>query len=902
MILNQSSSAGESGIFAPGEFKWKSEISWLVVLGLLILLGNLPLLFQRTYQDFLAFLGDYHCGVVYAYNHLGESLRQGWFLLWGPGTGCGQPELAFYLPAFSYPLSVLFSLFSYPWREILFYLAHFELIGIFSYLLFRRVGISRASALVVSGWNAMSGYTIWISLIPSVIAPLCWFYLILYLLLQPGELGKARNFLLLVLGMTMTVLAGDPEEVIYAGYFLGLWVIGCWIFSRASFSRKTVLLILLAFGLALILSQAQILPTWNYLSRSVRSGKPDYQLYASSFFSLDMIIKALVGVFSRKFINLYFSFFALGFGLWGISGKKNSAIFSTLMVILVLLLILILPAIGLGRMVYSLPLYSHFVRHYKLGFIFQFLVLLPAGFGLDRFLAGLISDKKSLLQALLIFSIFCLAGFALGIFNPFLLLPLVIAPLFFFIPRFRTRPAVLLALLLMMDVFPYLWHPPYPFFEFKRARFWQEYEKIAGKGPGISRIQVFYPGLRISSRRRDFSLPPQVTGAEGGEGFDFYMSYPVKDYARFLSLLNPEVRQAAQNPTQIFNYNLPFKSRDYLKPETRHLINMIGLRWLFLDQFALQATDDRDLLYDPEYFLNLLRPRAYGGYQFSEIEVKREKFAFLNSEASSDFYYRSQFDPGDELSFRISAEKDPAWFLLVAGAEGKSRLLFARQEKAISVSDFFRVRIPVSSPELGFLMLKFGGGPAGWMDPVIRNDTKTIKYRIGDWPKLFENTEALPRGWLVHQARGFRDQEQLIKFMSDPEHFDPAKIVLISNPAKDLNLSFPATPGGDREQVQLQEYQRELIRLRANLASDGFLVWMDQYYPGWRADINGEEGKILKANLSFRALRLKAGEQEVIFQFQPLDFRIGLYLSIISGLFFLGISGAVFYQRIRSSS
>ncbi len=73
----------------PSDLEWKREGIFIAVLFLVILLGNLSLLFQKTYQDFLAFNGDYFVGVSYGYNELGESLRHGWFLLWGSSMGCG---------------------------------------------------------------------------------------------------------------------------------------------------------------------------------------------------------------------------------------------------------------------------------------------------------------------------------------------------------------------------------------------------------------------------------------------------------------------------------------------------------------------------------------------------------------------------------------------------------------------------------------------------------------------------------------------------------------------------------------------------------------------------------------------------------------------------------------------
>ncbi len=886
----------------PSDLEWKREGIFIAVLFLVILLGNLSLLFQKTYQDFLAFNGDYFVGVSYGYNELGESLRHGWFLLWGSSMGCGEPEQAFYVAAFSYPLSVLFSLFPYPWREILFYLAHFELIGIFSYLLFRRIGISGPSSLAAAGWNALSGYAIWVSLVPSAIASQPWFYLILYLLVRPRGLVRVKRFLILVLAMTMLALAGDPEGVVYAVYFLGLWLAGCWLFSGGKIPWKPAGLILLALAISLALSSAQVLPTLNFLSRTIRSGKPGYALYLSSFLGWKELALAILGIFSRKLINLYFSLFALGFALWGVRGGKSPGLRSSRIALLAVILVLLLPTFGLGEISYHLPLYSRFVRHYKLGFILQFLVLVLAGFGLDRFLDRVRSAEKFLLRPVLIFCLIGLAGFALSGWDLFLLIPPGAAILFLLIPWLRSRPAVGITLFLLADVLIYLWRPGYPWFEFKPLRYWSEYERVAKGSPGRSRLQVFYPALRIASRQLDFPLPRQVVAENGGEGIDFWMSFPLKDYARFLALLNPELNRPAQNITQIFNYNLPFKAEDYLRPENRRLINLIGLRWLFLDHFCLSETDQRELLFDPGYFLNWSRPKAFGGYRVSELDLNNKKNVLLGANDSADFHYSARFGPGDILSFQIRSGQDPAWFLATAEVKGESRLLFARMEQGVSNSEIFSARIPDRADQLGFRLLKSAGDQAGWIDPTIRNRSKTIKYVSGDMPKLFENVQALPRGWIVHQAKSFRDQEQLIKVLSDPERFDPKETVLLTNAPRDSpELPLLAAPAGP-EPVQIRHYRRELIQLGTELESEGFLVWADQYYPGWRASVNGEERMILKADLCFRAVRLGPGRNELVFWFQPMDFRIGIYASLVSILFWIAIAATIRFQRIFSSS
>jgi len=157
-------------------------------------LGNFSLLFGRTYHNPFAFGGDFYLLVNVGFRIIGEMLRDGYFPLWDPSQASGEGGIGIPLIGASYPLSIFCTSLGHPLGIIIYYLIHFELMGIFSYLAFRRLGIRPASSLLISGWNAMSGYTVYIGSIPSVIAPLPWFFLIIYILART-DMFYQRYFL-----------------------------------------------------------------------------------------------------------------------------------------------------------------------------------------------------------------------------------------------------------------------------------------------------------------------------------------------------------------------------------------------------------------------------------------------------------------------------------------------------------------------------------------------------------------------------------------------------------------------------------------------------------------------------------------------------------------------------------
>lgn len=60
---------------------------------------------------------------------------------------------------------------------------------------------------------------------------------------------------------------------------------------------------------------------------------------------------------------------------------------------------------------------------------------------------------------------------------------------------------------------------------------------------------------------------------------------------------------------------------------------------------------------------------------------------------------------------------------------------------------------------------------------------------------------------------------------------------------------------------------------------------------------NGREEKIYRANYNFRAIPLKAGEYEVKFIYDPISFKIGALVSLLT---LIGI--VVYFIKTRGSS
>ena len=77
----------------------------------------------------------------------------------------------------------------------------------------------------------------------------------------------------------------------------------------------------------------------------------------------------------------------------------------------------------------------------------------------------------------------------------------------------------------------------------------------------------------------------------------------------------------------------------------------------------------------------------------------------------------------------------------------------------------------------------------------------------------------------------------------------------------------------EKNSAKITEYRPNRIVLDAE--GPGYLVLSELYYPGWKAEIDGQKVPVLTAGNLFRAVELSSGDQQVIFRYQPLAVGLG---------------------------
>jgi len=196
--------------------------------------------------------------------------------------------------------------------------------------------------------------------------------------------------------------------------------------------------------------------------------------------------------------------------------------------------------------------------------------------------------------------------------------------------------------------------------------------------------------------------------------------------------------------------------------------------------------------------------------------------------------------------------------------------------------------------------------------------------------KLYRNRRHFTRAWLVKDFK-VMDSKAILYTMIDKK-FNPRKEVLLEEEPKwEIGMGGHREPplqninavgeplSGLPQKVEIISEKNNRLQLLVKSTKNALLVLSDTYYPGWKAfvypvrydsynqvdlvdtklsnRVNGKEIKIYRANYNFRAIPLKAGEYEIQFIYDPISFKIGTLVSLLT---LIGI--AVCLVKTRSSS
>ncbi|MBI2559311.1 YfhO family protein [Candidatus Woesearchaeota archaeon] len=155
---------------------------------------------------------------------------------------------------------------------------------------------------------------------------------------------------------------------------------------------------------------------------------------------------------------------------------------------------------------------------------------------------------------------------------------------------------------------------------------------------------------------------------------------------------------------------------------------------------------------------------------------------------------------------------------------------------------------------------------------------------------VYLNKDFLPRAFVVPSA-AVLDRNNILAELKKPSFKSRGLVLLEKSPNKPL-----ANQGGYKE-ANITFYSPNKISVSVDTDYPGFLVLSEVWYPGWKALDNGKETEIYRANYITRSVYLDKGEHDVDFIYDPLSFKIGLWITIAT-LFFIMAYIVIYYREL----
>ncbi|MFH1683814.1 MAG: YfhO family protein [Candidatus Margulisiibacteriota bacterium] len=96
-------------------------------------------------------------------------------------------------------------------------------------------------------------------------------------------------------------------------------------------------------------------------------------------------------------------------------------------------------------------------------------------------------------------------------------------------------------------------------------------------------------------------------------------------------------------------------------------------------------------------------------------------------------------------------------------------------------------------------------------------------------------------------------------------------------------ILYPNKPAESQwKKVEIVKYSSQEIIISAGLRVDGRLFLSDSFYPGWKAYVDGTAAPIDQEAEYFRSVKLSPGKHLVRFVYDPLSFKIGALISLMT--------------------
>lgn len=873
--------------------------------------------------------GDILYSFLPFHTELARALAEGRLPLWTPGIQAGFPLFAEGEVGALYPPNWVFHLLL-PTPTALSYiiLFHWSWAAIGMYLLCRSLSQRVASGALAAIVFGASGFML--ARVPHVplfvvASWLPWLLLLQIRYRRAALEGKRTNgwFLLMVLAIGLQFLGGSPQlAFLNIGTFVIVGItdpflrnyrnmpLKTWFARSVRQTPKTVLVTILSVGLGVGLAAIQLLPTAELVALSTR-GQDLGEAFFSSF--------SLNPAYLTQFV---FPFQVLGqptfynTEYWGYLGMLPLLLALAAPFLrrdpwtwFFFLFALVALALSLGtyqpfyEWLYNVPVFNRFRVPARFLFLFTFAGAYLAGIGLEELSNRLRSSAKTEWKSFVLGMLFAVM-IALVIYQAY------IQPATVWLELWTRLPLLLLCMSLGIIIVA--------------ARRLTTQATFATVAVGLTMLDLAAFAAPFLSGQAQSVSPTEIVGIPRTVS----VMNKTPTVSRFLSDKWPSTTRASIRAALLTNLSLQYgkqsataylpslalqRNVEYSQNMSAALRNLLNIRYYLLPLQPLPWDDPPFGDADPEIGLPLdLLRQSPGIPPTRAVQVQVVSYTDQSSELSNGFLVGElvlTLEGGKQIILPLRLGYETAdWafegiakigkvnhakpgattsflaYLSSVGSEFQGlksigQFQVAENESPVTVTQIgVRSFLPDGGLAIESVSLSDEQGHSVSLAALLQRNNLTLVFR-SHTAAMWENLDAMPRAFIVHQAEIVKDYQSLAR-LREPG-FRPDQMVLLSD-GRPLESSEATDQAQTSDQVIITDYKPEQVTISVRADRAGYLVLTDSWYPGWVVRVDGKNNPIYRADYMFRAVFFEPGQHHVAFEYHPASLVWGMWISGLS--------------------
>jgi hypothetical protein len=148
---------------------------------------------------------------------------------------------------------------------------------------------------------------------------------------------------------------------------------------------------------------------------------------------------------------------------------------------------------------------------------------------------------------------------------------------------------------------------------------------------------------------------------------------------------------------------------------------------------------------------------------------------------------------------------------------------------------------------------------------------------------VYENSNAFPRVWSVHQSRKVIGPKQAHDLLGDPGFNARDEVFLVGEVP-------PRLASCKEDEVWMPRHEPNYVLIDAQMQCRGMVILTDTWFPGWRATVDGKSAKIERAYGMVRGVLVEPGNHTIEMRYRPWSVYFGAALSLLAaGIVMAGV-------------